>query len=1114
MAFALAQRAPAQSVDIPLQLSQSSDGVRLIINVGIGGQAPLPYLFDTGSVAFNAAYSASAFGSIPSAMSTLPTGVSFSYTSNNVYTGNLVAVPSLTFYSSSTSAGSSSAVTLNATTPAGAASSFIMDAVYNRNNVPITVPLQSITGVFGGVYGIFGAGDFALSETGTNSKTATIGSILGQAAVPGTTAGYVVAANGQALSGLNTGSGANPGATVNGPQVGQNVTSCSPCVMVGLTPALIAQFRPMNMLAWTAQGTGSLATFPNSNAPAGTEYGVNLNYTVTNANGQVVHFNNRPTLLDTGTEDYQFRSSSLGSSFGLPGGSITMSGTAPGAAATTNQIFSGGSFPYLSPYQVEFDAVPEDHGNPVHNSIMGIGFFLQNSVLYNLAGEAIGYTPNFVTDTNITTTAASPLAIGANSVPLGLAGIISGPGGVIITSGGSASLSGTNTYTGPTSVFGGYLALLGPGSIATSSGVNVSAGGMFDISGTNSGASIRSLAGDQNGLVWLGSQTLTITAAQDAFAGTIAGSGGLTLAGGLEALTGTNIYTGATTINGGLLLVDGAITGSSSVSVNAAGTLAGTGIVDPIAVTINSGGTLAPGTPGGVGTLTIDGTLLFNAGSFYVIDVAPGTGNNSATVVVGTATLGGNGTVVVTPQLGHYSGAVYQILTTTAGLTGTFAGLTVNGTFVGNIALDYARNPGGVDLDVSGVSLLTTPSGANQNQQNVTSAINNGIVNSPANVPLPTQFQNLGSLAGPSLVNALTQLDGEAATGAERGAFQIMTQFLGLMLDPFVNGRGGGNSGGGAIGFAPEQTTLPPDVALAYASILTKAPSPANGGGSGWGLDQRWTTWGSAFGGSNSANGDPAAGSTNVTARTYGFAAGMDYHFTPDSIAGFALSGGGLNWGLANGLGGGRSDAFQAGVYGITHWGPAYVGGALAFTNHWFTTNRSALGDQLTATFDGQSYGARLESGYRLGVLPTLGVTPYAALQAQDFHTPAYSESDATGGALGLSYAAMNATDVRSELGSRFDAPTLLYGRPLVLYGRVAWAHDVVSNPALSAAFQALPGAGFTVNGAPIPHDSALTTAGAQLYLTPQWTLIAKFDGEFANGSQTYSGSGTLRYAW
>jgi uncharacterized protein with beta-barrel porin domain len=54
----------------------------------------------------------------------------------------------------------------------------------------------------------------------------------------------------------------------------------------------------------------------------------------------------------------------------------------------------------------------------------------------------------------------------------------------------------------------------------------------------------------------------------------------------------------------------------------------------------------------------------------------------------------------------------------------------------------------------------------------------------------------------------------------------------------------------------------------------------------------------------------------------------------------------------------------------------------------------------------------------------------------------------------------------------------------------------------------------FTVNGAAIPQNSALTSAGAQLYLTPRWTLIAKFDGEFASGSQTYAGSRTLRYTW
>ena len=194
----------------------------------------------------------------------------------------------------------------------------------------------------------------------------------------------------------------------------------------------------------------------------------------------------------------------------------------------------------------------------------------------------------------------------------------------------------------------------------------------------------------------------------------------------------------------------------------------------------------------------------------------------------------------------------------------------------------------------------------------------------------------------------------------------------------------------------------------------------------------------------------------------------MDYHVTPNTRYGFALAGGGTNWALAQGLGGGRSDSFQAGVYGTTRWGPAYLSTALSFANHWFTTNRIALGDQLTAKFDGQSYGARAEAGYRY-VMPIsgalIGVTPYAAFQLQDFHTPSYSETDLTGGGFGLSYDAMNATDARGELGARFDNFTVVAGMPLMLRARLAWAHDWVSNPALGAAFQSLPGASFTVNG-------------------------------------------------
>ena len=99
-------------------------------------------------------------------------------------------------------------------------------------------------------------------------------------------------------------------------------------------------------------------------------------------------------------------------------------------------------------------------------------------------------------------------------------------------------------------------------------------------------------------------------------------------------------------------------------------------------------------------------------------------------------------------------------------------------------------------------------------------------------------------------------------------------------------------------------------------------------------------------------------------------------------------------------------------------------------------------------------------------------------------------------------------------VGARADDLTMLGDSPLILRARVAWAHDWVSNPALGAVFQSLPGAAFTVNGAAIPANSALASAGGQLFFTPNWSLEAKFDGEFGSGSQTYGGTGTLRYSW
>jgi outer membrane autotransporter protein len=179
------------------------------------------------------------------------------------------------------------------------------------------------------------------------------------------------------------------------------------------------------------------------------------------------------------------------------------------------------------------------------------------------------------------------------------------------------------------------------------------------------------------------------------------------------------------------------------------------------------------------------------------------------------------------------------------------------------------------------------------------------------------------------------------------------------------------------------------------------------------------------------------------------------------------------------------------------------------------STDRFAFAnDHLTADFNAQSLGGRVEGGYRFATIYG-GLTPYAAIQAQSFRTPGYSEIDTTNGGFGLSYNGRTGTDTRSELGARFDRALALYSNAVLSFrGRLAWAHDWVSDPTLAAAFQTLPGASFLVNGATPAKDSVLTTAGAEYRLANGVTLLAKFDGEFASHSSTYAGTGTVRYSW
>jgi fibronectin-binding autotransporter adhesin len=708
-----------------------------------------------------------------------------------------------------------------------------------------------------------------------------------------------------------------------------------------------------------------------------------------------------------------------------------------------------------------------------------------------------------------------------------VSGIISGSGELEQTGPNSTViLTAVNTYTGQTTVDTGTLQL---GKGAASTGLIIpNASSIALMNGGSLVFDTYTIAGG------------SITGASNVgyiYTGTISGTGNVEVVqNAAVVLGGNNTYEGTTTVDaGGFLEVDGMLTGTTAVTVGDSGVLAGTGTVGNGSgtVTINADAYLFPGTAlknqfsslskasvGNPGTLTIAGNLTMNSGSFLTIATTKTAA--SSLMVQGQANVGGavlyfpNSFLNGNSTAGTIANGKLQItfLQASQGIFGTFEQNPI-GAFGASVG--YADDLAGTSTPTQAfISCPVANGGAcleqvkifnpvpysNPNQNNVGNALNNALANDTSP---PQQFTNLANLPENQLLGALTSLSGESATGSVQGAFTGASSFLGMMTGS-TSGAGGG---GGAIGFAPDQEAeFPPEIALAYDTVMKVPPKPAS-------FQQRWTAWASSFGGAATVDGDPAAGSNTVTATTFGFAAGMEYHFSPEAVAGFALASGSSTWGVAQNLGGGRDNFFQAGAYGTKWVGNFYGTAAAAFGSHWMSTNRFAFGgDQLTANFWGQSYAARVEGGYRYAVTPKFDVQPYAALGAQLFHTPGYSENDLTGGGFALSYSPMTATDVRSELGAQLDDMIAYNSMPLTLRARAAWAHDWVSTPSTTALFQALPAASFVVNGAPLPADSLLTSASAELHLTPQWAVQAKFDGQFASGMQSYAGTGTVRYSW
>ncbi|MEI9400681.1 autotransporter-associated beta strand repeat-containing protein [Mesorhizobium argentiipisi] len=317
-------------------------------------------------------------------------------------------------------------------------------------------------------------------------------------------------------------------------------------------------------------------------------------------------------------------------------------------------------------------------------SASGIGASSNASSNLVINGRLI-YTGGSVSiDRGFTLQGGGFIQVATAATTLEFSGTATGLGGFTKEGPGTLILSGTNNYSGGTSVTAGILragsdSAFGIGAVALSN----TAGVTLDVNDKNLSISALQGGGTTGGNVTLGSGTLTITNANSngTYGGVISGSGQLIKSGGgFEALSGCDSsYTGATVVNAGRLTVSCLADGGSNSSIGASSNAA-------VNLVLNGGTLQYIGAAGSTdrrftlgasgGTLDASGTGAINFTSTAPVTLS-GTGNR-------TLTLAGSNTAnnSLSARIDDPSGGVTSLTKSGAGTwvlnntTSTYTGVT------------------------------------------------------------------------------------------------------------------------------------------------------------------------------------------------------------------------------------------------------------------------------------------------------------------------------------------------------------------------------------------------------------------------------------------------------
>lgn len=614
---------------------------------------------------------------------------------------------------------------------------------------------------------------------------------------------------------------------------------------------------------------------------------------------------------------------------------------------------------------------------------------------------------------------------------------------------GTLTLTGTNTFSGGTTVEAGTLKLGDGGTSGSTLGdINNEAILVFDRSDDVTSANSISGTGE---IIQAGSGSILLTGDSSDFAGqTTVRNGAL--------LVGKPGSGGA--LGGNLSVLEGARLGGSGIVGSGTGSL----------TSILSGGTLAAGNS--IGTLTIDGDLKMAPGSNFETEIASD-GRSDLVNVTGKADLAGSNIRIVSvdANTSYQTERSYRILNAEGGVNGVFSDTLSSSAF---LDLGVAYNPKSVNLTVSlkkpaagpdvGVPHRLFPTVAETSNQFATATALDGLAQSGSSLAL---YNDLLMLNADEARASFDRLSGEAyATAA------------GVLVDQshFVRGTMNGRmqQAFGQSATAPAQESHP------YFAWTTS-----------------YGSWGSYDG--NSLFGD-------VSSSIGGFASGIDVDLFDTWRVGIMAGYGHSNFDVNERSSSGDSKNYTLGTYAASQWtlseGSALnFRSGLAHTWHDLSMNRNVafpgFSDSLSSEYDASTLQLFGEVGYELNMDRTI-FEPYANAGFVHFNSDEFGEAGRTAASLSVTSATLNTwfTTIGLRAATELDiGETLVTAR-----GDIGWRHSYGDvTPTSTASF--VGSETFTVSGAPIARDVALIEAGFDIHFTKSAKLGVSYNGQFGSGT-------------